>query len=54
MKKAERHTKGTKGKIRRKDTSQTLQIYMDGEMIPRMNKSPEEMAQEISLAAVVK
>ncbi len=54
VKKAEKHTKGTKGKIRKKDTSQALSIDMDDEVFLRMNKSPEEMTQEICLAVVVK
>jgi hypothetical protein len=29
-------------------------INMDGQVLPGMDKSPEEMAQEIRLAAVVK
>ena len=43
-----------RGEIRKKDTSQTLSIDMDDEVIPGMNKGPEEMAQEICLAAVGK
>lgn len=39
---------------RNKDTSQTLWIYMDDEVIPGMNKGYEEIAREISFAAVVK
>ena len=31
-----------------------MRINMDNEVIPGMNKGPEEMAQEIRLAAVVK
>ena len=54
VKKAEKHNKETKGKIRGKDTSQILRIYMDDEVIPGMNKGHEEMAKEICLAAVVK
>jgi len=44
VKKAEKHTKDTKGKARKKDTSQTLSIDMDDEVFIEMNKCPEEMA----------
>jgi hypothetical protein len=48
--KAEKHTKGTNGKIRKKDAGQTLRIYMDDEVLPGMNKSPEEMARCLNLS----
>ena len=51
---AEKHTKGTNGKIWKKDVSQTLRIDLDDEVVPAMDKNPEEMAKEICCVASVK
>jgi len=51
---AEKHTKTTNGKTKKQDASQILMIYMDDQVLLGMNKNPEEMAQEICLATVVK
>ena len=56
VKRAEKHTKDTKEKIRkiRAKSRGLMRINMDNEVVPGMNKGPEEMALEICFAAVVK
>jgi hypothetical protein len=44
---AEKYTKGTKGKTRRKDACQILRIDMDDEVLTGMNKGAEEMVWKI-------